>query len=121
MDIVIITNNPDVAAAYPEISRYYKGGVLVVFIALRDMIHQGARLISHPLSGSVKPNESPYKSVAIAGGSSLDFKSLRMIEDAFAVLKKLPSKDHSYNKETLADFRLIDLELIKGAIPCTMC
>ncbi len=32
----------------------------------RDFIHQGHVLLSHPMSGSVKPYETPFKSVAVS-------------------------------------------------------
>ena len=30
---------------------------------VRDRVYLGHKLLTHPLSGSVKPNETPYKSV----------------------------------------------------------
>jgi len=76
----------------------------------------GAKLISHPLSGSIKPNISPYKSVLIAAGETLDFKSLQIIEDAINVLERLPKKQHGYSESVLQDFRVIDLDLIRSSI-----
>jgi len=109
----IITNNPDVAARYPMVSRYIACSVNDIFETVRDAVHKGARIISHPLSGSIKPNESPYKSVVISTEDGpLDFKSLQIIEDAIAVLKKLPSKIREYDESALEDFRIIDLDII---------
>ena len=116
-DYVIYTNNPDVAEKYAANSRKIAGGVLDVFTAVRDAVHRGAKVFSHPLSGSVKPNESPFKSVAVADiAGPLDFESLRMIEDAVAVLKRLPDKRHVYDESVLNDFRIIDLDLIDSAL-----
>ena len=117
-DFTIITNNPDAAALYPDASRYLDAGVLHIFTALRDAIHKGARLLSHPLSGSIKPNDSPYKSVVLLEcyGQALDCKSLHIIEDALAVLKKLPEKQHNYSEAILEDYRVIDLDLLNSAL-----
>ena len=62
---MIITNNPlvqeklgeDYHVEYEELS--YEDTLKKV----QKMIFQGYKLLTHPLSGSVKPNETPYKSV----------------------------------------------------------
>jgi len=113
----IITNNPKVADAYCDIACFQGGSVSDVFTAVRDAIHKGARLISHPLSGSVKPNESPYKSVIVSTNrGDLDFQHLRMIEDAIATLKKLQVKHRVIDNATQQDFQIIDLDLINCAM-----
>ena len=61
----IVTNNPlvketleneyhieFVECSYEEILR-----------KVRNYIYEGYELLTHPLSGSVKPNETPYKSI----------------------------------------------------------
>jgi len=92
-------------------------GVGSIFEAVRNAVHKGAKLVSHPLSGSIKPGESPYKSVAISKETgTLDYKSLQIIEDAIAVLKRLSGRNRQYEESVLADFRVIDLDLIKAAV-----
>ena len=114
---VIVTNNHAVADKYPELSEYINGSVSDIFIAVRDAVHKGAQVISHPLSGSIKPNESPYKSVVITASTGpLDFKSLNTIEDAIAVLARLSDRGRIYNESSLDDFRIIDLDLVNSAI-----
>ena len=118
---VIFTNNPAVNATYPDCAYYrQENNVYQIFVAVRDAIHTGARIVSHPLSGSVKPNNNPYKSVVLSNHdhapNSLDFKSLRIIEDAIATLKKLPVKHIDFSEAVLEDFRVIDLELINSAM-----
>ena len=116
MSVTIVTNIPDVAALYPDISRCLEADVMHVFITLRDAIHKGARLVSHPLSGSVKPNVNPYKSVLLSDSEVLDYQSLCIIEDAIGLLKRLPGIKHDYSGHVMEDFRILDLDLIKGAI-----
>ena len=111
---MIITNNPDVHAQFPD-SVYIDCNVQGILEAVRDQIHLGAVLISHPLAGSLKPGESPYKSIAIAKKSGpVDYKSLQTIEDAITTANKFPEKNRHYNASILADFRIIDLDLTKG-------
>lgn len=84
----------------------------------RNRIHLGARLLSHPLSGSIKPNESPYKSLLLEEGcSGLDQESLSIIENAIAVTEKFLSHGLRYiqDKREYADYASIDLSLIKSA------
>ena len=116
----IFSNNLSVADKYPEFTQFQAGDVYSVFAAVRDAVHKGAKLISHPLSGSVKPNESPYKSIALDipehHKNALDYKSLQIIEDAITTLEKLPKTNREYTEAMLEDFRVIDLDLISNAV-----
>ena len=110
----IITNNPTVAAAYPESAKFYDVSVLEIFTIVRDMVHRGAKVLSHPLSGSVKPWETPYKSIMVScPGGSLDFESLKYIENAIGMMKNREVSNHSYSAEALEDFGVIDLSLMQ--------
>jgi hypothetical protein len=115
--IRIFTNNPAVAGAYPDFTRWQDGDVSRVFTAVRDAVHKGARIVSHPLSGSVKPWQSPYKSVAVFDKTgALDFASLQMIEDAIAVLNRGRHYHRPFDESVAADFRIIDLDFINNAM-----
>lgn len=114
---IIITNNPAVVESYPNLSQYYNVNVHGIFLTVRDEIHKGVQLISHPLSGSIKPWETPYKSVVISAiKGKLDFKSLQIIEDAINVLKRSKQIKHNYSKKILDDFSIIDLDLVNSAL-----
>ena len=70
---IIVTNNPMVAKEY---ERNYKVDylgedtyLLEVMLKAADYIRAGHRLITHPLAGSLKPNEIKYKSILISGGN----------------------------------------------------
>ena len=87
MTQIIVTNNPLVNE---RLSKEYKveylegQDYLSVLKMARDKIHLGYSLETHPLSGSIKPNETPYKSLIIAQTSDkLDLKSIYMIEDSY--------------------------------------
>ncbi len=116
-NIFILSNNPLVAGKYPALVRAVEEGVDEVFCAGRDEIHLGSLLINHPLSGSVKPNESPYKSLVLSTRrGAVDMKSLQLIEGAQEVLKKLGLKHRDYPQRVLDDFQVIDLDLLDSAI-----
>lgn len=114
----ILTNNPMVKEKYPEITQLETDfSVADVFIHSRDAIHLGANLINHPLAGSVKPNQSPYKSLVLSDNKgNLDMDSLNLIEGAIQVLHKFPFRKIKYDADTLEDFQVIDLDLLDSAL-----
>lgn len=116
---IIITNNSSVFESYPE-AMFLDGELyLKVLEVSRDYIHQGHRLITHPLAGSVKPNQNPYRTVIISKESNtLDFNSLSIIEDAITITKKMikDKKLPNWNKEIREDFKFVDKSHIDSAI-----
>lgn len=89
---------------------------------VRDKIYQGHKLLTHPLSGSVKPNETPYKSVMISEKpEGLDAQAMKIIESAIQSCGKFQFKSDKYRPEVYDDFRLIDCTLIESALPSAEC
>ncbi len=119
MKRMILTNNPYVAEHYQEKTaedlevRFLDTSIEGVMLKTRDYIHKGHTLLSHPLSGSVKPHETPYKSVMISASAkaSVDLESLEIIEASIACCKKFQMMERPH-PEHLADFQLIDFTLI---------
>jgi hypothetical protein len=72
--------------------------------------------------GSLKPNETPYRSVGLSEEKgSLDFGSLQLIENAIETFDKFaavtrPDRGSNTPERMLADFRLIDASLLKTAL-----
>ncbi|MCR4711094.1 MAG: GrdX family protein [Clostridia bacterium] len=120
--ITIITNNSLAAERFGDdfflllLDTDYEG----ILKAARDRIHTGWILLTHPLSGSVKPRETPYKSLLLKERRGpVDEASLSLIENALAACRKFEDKASlyaRYREDVLTDFRLIDAELIAGAI-----
>lgn len=115
----VLTNNPLVRdtlkdkkeVIYKEIS--YEG----VLREARDRVYRGYRLLSHPLSGSVKPNETPYKSIMIGNRKEeIDAQSVRIIESAIESCRKFVFKSDKYKPEVYKDFQLIDWTLLESAM-----
>ena len=120
MNFVILTNNPLVKERLGgQYSVEYAEGVYMdVLVRVRDRVHEGCRLLTHPLSGSVKPNETPYKSVMIEKKrGTMDMESLSIIEEAIAACRKFPVKYEGLPQRVLDDFKLVDLTLIESALP----
>ena len=121
MRAVVITNNLKVKQKYDKEYNveFVDGGLLDVLIAARDRIHEGHKLLTHPLAGSVKPNETPYKSVLIScDKGDLDLDSLLMISSNIETAQKFMNikKPIEWPERILADFMEIDLDLINSGI-----
>lgn len=116
----IITNNPLVQEILKDryIVEYINCNYLEVLTKCRDYIHVGYKLLTHPLSGSIKPNETPYKSIAIKNNSNLDIESLSLIEKSIDTSLKFNNnfETPSWNQRTLKDFQIVDLDIIENAI-----
>ena len=90
---------------------------LGVFKAVRDKIHSGHGLLTHPLSGSVKPGETPYKTIIVTGRKdALDIQSLSLIEESIQTCVKLNpgGRKKEWREKILSDFQLIDYSLVFG-------
>ncbi|WDV47064.1 GrdX family protein [Clostridiaceae bacterium M8S5] len=118
--MIVITNNPLVKKELIQFEVVYKElEYLEILKIVRDMIHKGHKLLTHPLSGSVKPNETPYKSIAVSKQKhKLDMESLMIIEKSIETTIKFfkNPKRPTYTKSILEDFQLIDKGLIEKAL-----
>ena len=118
---IIITNNQKVREFFEKERAqvlYIEGDYKDVLYMVRDKVQLNYHLLTHPLSGSIKPNETPYKSIAIKKEKKLDLLSLELISNAIEVYKKLQKdlKTPFWTESILEDFRVIDLDLIKNAL-----
>jgi len=114
---ILVTNNILVKTNYENTFRtdYREDSLYGVLIRVRDYIHDGHILLTHPLSGSVKPNETPYKSVLISDKSTgLDHDSLNLIESAAESIKKFPPRE--IPEQYLPELREVDFTLIRSAL-----
>ena len=85
--------------------------------ALTDLVHEGYKLLSHPLSGSIKPNETPFKSILISAVKEpLDYQSVEIIENSIVTCDKFKVKFPVLPEQVRKDFQLLDCTLIKSAL-----
>jgi len=116
MDI-LITNNPRVKAEFESTIEveFLETDLLGVLTYVRDLVHKGHRLLTHPLSGSIKPNETIYKSVLITSSAgTLDIQSVNIIGESILTAQKFPKRQ--FTDEYLSDMQTVDLSLIKSAL-----
>jgi len=115
MKAKLITNNPVVKNRLDAFDvEYHDVSYLDILILVRNYIHKGHTLLTHPLSGSVKPKETPYKSIVISSGASgLDIQSVSTIEESIACVGRF--KDREIPASALKDFMEIDCSLIESS------
>lgn len=115
----ICTNNPMAAERLGdeyEIS-YEEQSFADLLIRVRDLVHQGHRLLSHPLSGSVKPGETPYKSILVSNKTEkTDGESVRLIGNAIRMSGNFPDLSALYDEKVLRDFQTVDWHLLQSAL-----
>ncbi len=124
MKKILVTNNKLVYEKYNDKQEvvYLEGQTyLDVLEYVKGKLHEGHKLLSHPLSGSIKPNETPYKSIIISKNSykdDLDIQGTMIIEDSIETANKFQSikATPQYRESTLDDFRVIDLSLMENVI-----
>lgn len=119
---MIITNNDKVYEKLKDDYKiYYKEcSFRDILLYVRDRVHEGYVILTHPLSSSIKPNETPYKSILISDyKKSLDYKSLIIIENAIMTYDKF-KKDQDYTikltDKIVDDFKFVDLSIIESAL-----
>lgn len=118
-EYLILTNNPLVLEKLGDTHKivYCEASYEGLLKEVRDRVHEGHLLLSHPLSGSVKPNETPYKSIMLsAGKGEVDPGSVVIIENAIEACRKFVFKSDKYKPEVYDDFQMIDWTLLESAI-----
>lgn len=121
MSFIIITNNDMVYNKYKDQYNIelYDCSIKDVMLKVRDRIHEGFKMLTHPLSSSIKPNESLYKSIMISDEKSvLDYDSLLIIENGIMTCDKFNKIKYNivYTDKIIEDFKLIDLTVLESAL-----
>lgn len=121
-DFLILTNNPLVRSCMEGRGLYTirfrpERSFREILVEARDLVYAGHILYTHPLAGSVKPNETPYKSLIVSvTPHGFDAQHGEMIANAVAVFDKFKPLERSLSPSVLKDFQLIDYTLLAGAI-----
>lgn len=116
----LITNNPkfieenlkDIEIEYLDVS------YIDILRKVRDYVHENWEIVTHPLYGSVKPNETIYRTIVIKENNSLDITSVNLISDAILTFKKFRNNREvpQWTDRIKDDFSVIDHDLIINAI-----
>ena len=116
----LITNNPkfieenlkDIEIEYLDVS------YVDILRKVRDYVHENWEIVTHPLYGSVKPNETIYRTIVLKENNSLDITSVNLISDAILTFKKFRNNREvpQWTDRVKDDFSVIDHDLILNAI-----
>jgi hypothetical protein len=119
---IIITNNPLVKERISSINidmLYFEDlSYFDIMLKVRDLVHSGHTLLTHPIVSSIKPNVMPYKTVVLSQKKiTVDFDSLELIDNALKLVQSFEKRDHKRLTESAKeDLRLIDYDCINGSI-----
>ncbi len=124
MSYLLVTNNSLCYETYKdryELCYLPDASYLEILRQARDFIHQGYLLITHPISGSLKPNQTPYRTVVLAKESMEDkvpCQDILQIESSIESCEKfLKQRDlPEWPEDIKHDFKTLDLSFVKGAL-----
>ena len=115
----IVTNNPlvrDCLSDWYQID-YREISFREVLVVVRDLVYMGHELYTHPIAGSVKPNETPYKSIVIdKNPGTFSMEAATMMANALITFDKFKPLNVVYSDYHHQDFQLIDYTLLCGAL-----
>jgi hypothetical protein len=120
--LIVVTNNPMSKEQFESKYKvvFVEGTMMDILKKVRDNIHEGHKLLTHPLMSSIKPNETPYRTICISKEilSKVDLQSLSIIEESIMSTEKFLNDFNTpqWNEKILLDFQLIDSDLIYHAI-----
>lgn len=120
MKRILLTNNSRAVEKYGDKVEvlYIDTSYLDVLYHVRDKIHLQYKLLTHPMAGSLKPNQTPFKSVLLEKSEGMDMQSLILIENSIEAAKKFLNYKSVPNwpKLILEDFKTVDLSLVDYSI-----
>ena len=119
-DYMILTNNPLVKRCMGDrftVELMEEKSYREILVQARDMVYEGHTLYTHPLSGSVKPNETPYKSVVVSKvPHGFSAEQAEIMSNAVTAFDKFSPRKVVLTEQIRQDFQLIDYTLLSGAL-----
>ncbi len=92
-----------------------------VLLKTRDLVYDRHVLLTHPQASSLKPNQTPYRSVVVyPKGEEDNMKDIMLIEkciETFRQWQDIAKTPNSYEDKVANDFKTIDLSVIDNIIP----
>jgi grdX protein len=113
---ILVTNNDRVYDKYKDkLSCVYTESYEDTLIKVRDYVYNRHKLLTHPQASSLKPNQTPYRSVVVYPAYEDNTQDILLIEKCIEVfnswqsIAKTPS---DYKENVREDFKTIDLSVI---------
>jgi hypothetical protein len=119
---ILITNNDRVYEKYKDtIKIILLNTYEEVLIKVRDMVYDRHLLLTHPQASSLKPNQTPYRSVVVyPKGNEDNMKDIMLIEKCVQVYyewQEIAASPAKYADKVANDFKTIDLSVVENIIP----
>ena len=119
---IIITNNDRVYEKYKkEMQVILLDSYEDVLIKTRDMVYNRHILLTHPQASSLKPNQTPYRSVVVyPKGEEDNMKDIMLIEkciETYRQWQEIAPTPKNYAEKVANDFKTIDLSGVENIIP----
>jgi hypothetical protein len=118
-ELLVITNNPLVEKQINLENYWIEGDCEEVIKQTYNRVSIGHLLVSHPLAGSIKPNQNPYKSILISKvPGEIDMVGLRLIENCLRKTEELMVNKNEIDLKTRYenDLQLADQSLLLSAL-----
>ena len=122
---LIVTNNSMAAkefAGQGEVRLYPEDTYREILVRARDLVYIGHRLCNHPLYGSLRPHETPYRTVVLSDRPQTpDEEECLIMSEAITRIDTFTPPDRAkMPQRILEDYQMIDsgeeyLRLLRGA------
>ena len=123
--VTLVTNNDRVYRKYKDdMEVILLDSYRDVLIKVRDLVYDRHILLTHPQASSLKPNQTPFRSVMVyPKGEEDNTKDIMLIEKCIETYEQwqeiAPTPDH-YQKNVEEGFKTIDLSVIENIVPKLM-
>lgn len=119
---ILVTNNDRAAEKFRSSMKeiYLLDHYEEVLMKARDLIHTNHKLLTHPQASSLKPNQTPYRSILLYDEGGRDnISDILLIEEAIGAYEKWTAikKVPKYDETIEFDYKTIDLSMIENVIP----
>lgn len=119
---ILITNNERVYEKYKDtLTVIFEESYEQVLIRTRDMVYDRHILLTHPQASSLKPNQTPYRSVIVyPQGTDDNTDAILLIEKCLETYRRwqeIAPTPEKYDDKVAYDFQTIDLSVIDNIIP----
>ena len=121
-DTILVTNNDCVYEKYKDITNVILvASYEAVLIKVRDLVYDRHVLLTHPQASSLKPNQTPYRSVAVyPKGDEDNTKDVMLIEKCIETYRQwqdIAPTPTNYEERVANDFKTIDLSVVDNFMP----
>ena len=121
-DTILVTNNDRVYEKYKDITNVILvASYEAVLIKVRDLVYDRHVLLTHPQASSLKPNQTPYRSVAVyPKGDEDNTKDIMLIEkcsETYRQWQDIAPTPTNYEERVANDFKTIDLSVVDNFMP----